>query len=413
MVKAIVQFYPTLPADPELGRANGGKPLGRDRDAYQAVLRDWVKLAQAAEELGFWGISCIEHHFHSEGYEVAPAPGVINAWLGAHTSRINIGTNGYPLATHNAIRVAEETAVLDHLLQGRYWTGVSRGYQSRWTDVHGQYVGAQATASDGSEIDAHNRRVFEEQMQLLLTAWTQDSFDFNGEFTQVPFPYDTGIVGYPAADTAAAMGAPGEVDENGVIRKVSVTPSPYTRPHPPLLVSSSSSLDSIRYCAQNGFIVASFSPLAKTVEFAKLYEQEAKAAGHPVPYGANQAPVRWPHITDTPQAYDQALLDYDADIFENFYAKFFKEKMPVDADIVQAMKDSGLYLGGTIEQTRAQYEAEYEAVPSEYSISIFHWGQQPVDDVIREMELLATKIYPAIGGLTPPEERPRPQWAIK
>ena len=207
----------------------------------------------AAEDLGFWGIATIEHHFHSEGYEVAPSPGVINAWLGAHTKRINIGTNGYPLGTHDAIRVAEETAVLDHMLEGRYWAGFSRGYQSRWTDVLGQRYGAQATLSDGSAVDQKNRRVFEEQMDLVLKAWTQDSVEFDGEFSQTPYPYETGILGYPAADTAAKFGVPGEVDDQGAIRRISVTPGPYQLPHPPVFVASASSMASIQYCGANGF----------------------------------------------------------------------------------------------------------------------------------------------------------------
>lgn len=410
-VKAIVQLYPTLPADPVRGRGEG-RPLGRDRDAYQAVMRDWVRLAQAAEELGYWGVACIEHHFHSEGYEVAPAPGVVNAWLGAHTSRINIGTNGYPLGTHNALRVAEETAVLDHMLQGRFWAGASRGYQSRWTDVLGQHLGSPTTLSDGSETDRRNREVFEEQVELALRAWHEESIDFRGQFTQVPYPYDTGITTYPASDTAALWGAPGEVDDAGTIRRVSVTPAPYQQPHPPIFVSSSSSEESIRYCARNGFVVCYFSPREKTHEFAEIYADEAAASGHPVPLGANQAPVRWPHITETPAAYDQALLDYDADIFENFYAKFFKGKMPTDMDIVDAIKASGLFLGGTVEQTRDAFAREWELVPSEYSVLVWHWAQQSVDDVIREMELMATEVYPAIGGMTPPDERARTQWAL-
>lgn len=409
-VKAIVQLYPTIPAGPQ-GRGVG-RPLGRDRDAYQNLLRDWARIAQAAEDLGYWGIATIEHHFHSEGYEVAPAPGVINAWLGAHTKRINVGTNGYPLGTHDAIRVAEETAVLDHLLEGRYWAGFSRGYQSRWTDVMGQHFGAQATLSDGSAIDQKNRRVFEEQMDIVLKAWTQDSIEFNGEFSQAPFPYDTGIVGYPAADTAAIYGAPGEVDEDGALRRVSVTPGPYQRPHPPVFVASASSMESIRYCGTRGFVVAHFSAIDKTVDFAKGYREAAAEAGHELPFGANQAPVRWPHIAKSASDYDRKLREYDADIFENFYAKFFKEKLPVDADILKAIKDSGLYLGGTVDQAKAAFAAEWEKLPSEYSILIWHWAQQPTDDLIREMELMATEVYPEIGGMTPPEERPRAQWAV-
>lgn len=410
-VKAIVQLYPVIPAAGGAAGRAAARPLGRDRDAYQKVLRDWARIARAAEDLGYWGIAGIEHHFHSEGYEIAPSPGVITAWLAAHTSRINIGTNGYVVATQDAIRVAEECAVLDHMLQGRFWAGVSRGYQSRWTDVLGQHLGSQATLSDGGAADQRNRAVFEEQMELLIRAWTEDAIEFKGSRVQVPFPYDTGITTYPAADTAAAMGAPGETDASGAIRRVSVVPAPYQRPHPPVFVASSSSEESIRYCARNGFVVASFSPASRTTQFAEIYADEAARCGHPLPLGANQAPVRWPHVTATPEAFDQALLDYDADIFENFYAKFFKAKMPVGADIVQSVKDSGLYLGGTVDQAKADFAAEWAQVPYEYSILIWHWAQQPVDDLLREMEAMATQVYPEIGGLEAPEARPRPQWA--
>jgi alkanesulfonate monooxygenase SsuD/methylene tetrahydromethanopterin reductase-like flavin-dependent oxidoreductase (luciferase family) len=411
-VKAIVQLYPTLPLGAARDRSEG-RPHGRDRDRYQAVLRDWARVAQAAEDLGYWGIATIEHHFHSEGYEIAPAPGVINAWLGAHTKRINIGTNGYPMGTHDAIRVAEETAVLDHMLEGRFWAGTSRGYQSRWTDVMGQFLGAQATLSDGSETDAKNRRVFEEQMEILLHAWTKDAFAYDGEFSQVPFPFAGGIEGYPAADTAARFGALGEIGEDLRVRKVCVTPAPYQRPHPPVFVSSSTSEDSIRYCARKGFVVCHFSDPKRTSEFAHIYEDEAAKCGHPLALGANQAPVRWPHITASEADYDRALLEYDADIFQNFYAKFFKKKMPIDGDIVSAIKQSGLYSGGTVDQVKAQFAAEWASVPHEYSILIWHWAQQPTDDLLREMELMATQVYPEIGGLTPPEEKPRTQWALE
>jgi alkanesulfonate monooxygenase SsuD/methylene tetrahydromethanopterin reductase-like flavin-dependent oxidoreductase (luciferase family) len=411
-VKAIVQLYPTLPVAPAASRAEG-RPHGRDRERYQAVLRDWAKVAKAAEDMGYWGIATIEHHFHSEGYEIAPAPGVINAWLGAHTSKINIGTIGYPMGTHDAIRVAEETAVLDHLLEGRFWMGASRGYQSRWTDVMGQYHGAQATLSDGSETDAMNRRVFEEQMEIMLAAWTRDSFAYDGEFSQVPFPFETGIVGYPAADTAALFGADGEVDDHGTLRKVSVVPSPFQRPHPPVFVAASNSDESIRYCARNGFVVCHFCSPQRTIELAQIYEEEASACGHPLRPGDNQAPVRWPHIASNAAEFDRKLVDYDADIFENFYAKFFKKKLPIDGDIVSAIKDSGLYLGGTVDQAKAQFSAEWNTIPYEYSILIWHWALQPTDDLLREMEMLATHVFPEVGGMAPPEERPRAQWALE
>ena len=106
-------------------------------------------------------------------------------------------------------------------------------------------------------------------------------------------------------------------------------------------------------------------------------------------------------------------MDYDADIFENFYAKFFKKKLPIDGDILSAIKDSGLYSGGTIDQAKAQFSAEWTVIPYEYTILIWHWAQQPTDDLLREMEMLATHVFPEIGGMAPPEEKPRAQWALE
>src|ERR1700735_3602584 len=95
--KIILQLYPMLPAEDEFDRARK-RPLGRNRELYNKVLHDWMDIVNAAEELGVWGASSIEHHLHSEGYEVGPNPGVINAWWAGQVRRINIGVMGYVMA---------------------------------------------------------------------------------------------------------------------------------------------------------------------------------------------------------------------------------------------------------------------------------------------------------------------------
>jgi len=149
MVKVIVQCYPVLPTADEAERI-ARRPIGRDAGLYQKVLRDWIEIIEAADRLGLWGATAIEHHFHSEGYEVSPSPGVLNAFWAAKTKRLRVGQLGYVMTAHNPVRVAEETAVLDHLTEGRCFVGFSRGFQSRWTDFMGQHTGAVATLSDGA-----------------------------------------------------------------------------------------------------------------------------------------------------------------------------------------------------------------------------------------------------------------------
>ena len=161
--------------------------------------------------MGFWGVSTIEHHFHSEGYEVGPSPGTLNAYWAAVTKNVRVGQLGYTMSAQNPIRVAEETAILDHLTSGRCFVGFSRGYQARWTNILGQHLGTRATLSpagrteedraamDQAQLAAQdkddrvNRDIFEEQIDLVLEAWGADSLARPEGRWQIPYPYEDGI----------------------------------------------------------------------------------------------------------------------------------------------------------------------------------------------------------------------------
>ena len=118
MVKVILQIYPVIPAADEAERA-ALRPLGRNVERYQETLLGAHDIVQAADDLGLWGVATLEHHFHSEGYEVGPNPGLLNAYWAAITKKVRIGQLGYVLTAQNPLRVAEDTAILDHLTQGR------------------------------------------------------------------------------------------------------------------------------------------------------------------------------------------------------------------------------------------------------------------------------------------------------
>ena len=77
--KVILQLYPMFPADGEEDR-KAKRPLGNDSDMYHMIVHEWTDIVKAADEMGVWGIGTIEHHFHSEGYEVGPNPGILNAY---------------------------------------------------------------------------------------------------------------------------------------------------------------------------------------------------------------------------------------------------------------------------------------------------------------------------------------------
>ncbi len=105
MLKVILQLYPMMPAKDEAERA-AKRPIARNRELYQEVLSGWHDIVKAADEMGMWGVATIEHHFHSEGYEVGPNPGVLNGYWAAITNNIRIGQMGYVMSANNPIRVA-------------------------------------------------------------------------------------------------------------------------------------------------------------------------------------------------------------------------------------------------------------------------------------------------------------------
>ena len=374
------------------------------------------QLVRAAEELGFWGVSTIEHHFHSEGYEVGPSPSVLNAYWAAITQRINVGQLGYTMSAQNPFRVAEDTAILNHLCSGRSFVGFSRGYQSRWTNVLGQHLGVRATLSPEGmsderraelgvdqftleqENDRINREAFEENIDLVLRAWTEDSISHDSERWQVPFPREEGIPWLMHAETDR-LGAPGEIAD-GTVRSVSVVPAPYTQPHPPVFVASNASLATVEYCGARGFIPTYFSGSGRAGTFGQIYVDRARDAGFDLELGQNQAVVRWMQIGDTTEAARAAVEAYDVEIYRNLY-KPLTPVMPMDdADPVQSVLDSGLWTCGTVDEVRDQFVAQWRQLPAEYVVLIFHYAQQPLESVIRNLELFMTHVKPALDELT-------------
>jgi alkanesulfonate monooxygenase SsuD/methylene tetrahydromethanopterin reductase-like flavin-dependent oxidoreductase (luciferase family) len=397
--KVIVQLYPVLPAEDRADRERK-RPLGRNSELYHRVLHESLDLVKAIDEMGVWGISTIEHHLHSEGYELGPNPGVLNAWWAGQVKRAYLGALGYVMATRDPIRVAEETAILDHMTNGRFFVGLTRGYQARWTNILGQSIDAVATLSDGSADDAKNREIFEERTLMLMQCWMQESVAARQPHYEIPYPYETGVRGYPAWKSASTAGAAGEVGPDGSIKRVSVVPSPYTRPYPPVFVAMSGSASSIPFLARHGFRPTYFTNLENVLQFARLYVEEGRAAGLQYAMGERQNIVRWIHTGRNEQEFRNKLLRYDYEMYANFYTAFFP-KLPhfADADAtLQSMKESGIFMGGTVEQLKQQWRQVYDTLPAEYITLIWHYAQCPKEVVLEELDTFMTKVLPELDA---------------
>jgi len=222
---------------------------GQRKDLYQrylAEVRDYVRLA---DELGYYGYCQPEHHLQLEGFEVTNHPGMFSLYVGMHSKRLKAGIMGYTLPTHNPVRVAEEIATLDHMLQGRLYVGFTRGYHARWVDSYASRPGVSATTPDNAKArdaqDALNRDVFEESLQVIKKAWTNDVFSHKGKHWE--FPPNGGSAGHPAY----AKFGKGQ-DADGIVRKIGIAPRCYQDPHPPIYGGFAGSMRTVDFWAREG-----------------------------------------------------------------------------------------------------------------------------------------------------------------
>ena len=89
------------------------------------IYHEAVEQIQYAEELGFDAVWLAEHHFTRFG--IVPSAIPFATYVAARTKTIRIGTGVSVLTFHHPVFMAEETAMLDVLSEGRLDFGVGRG----------------------------------------------------------------------------------------------------------------------------------------------------------------------------------------------------------------------------------------------------------------------------------------------
>ena len=52
-------------------------------------------------------------------------------------------------------------------------------------------------------------------VKVIKKAWTEEAWDYDGEYYKVPYPYKEGIRRWPVADWTRQYGAPGDIGPSG------------------------------------------------------------------------------------------------------------------------------------------------------------------------------------------------------
>jgi alkanesulfonate monooxygenase SsuD/methylene tetrahydromethanopterin reductase-like flavin-dependent oxidoreductase (luciferase family) len=205
---------------------------GSYQDWYEGMLREVV----AAERLGFSSAWFAEHRIPDFAFG---SPAMFIAAAARETSTIRLGSSICLLPLNDPVRIAEDYAMADVLSGGRLDFGVGRGLYKYDYDM--------ARVDMGESKDR-----FDEALDLVLAAWSEESFSFAGKYTTLD------------AHT--------------------VTPRTVQRPHPPVWVAAVRTEETYRWAGERGFhlLVAPFffTDPAEQLALVDVYRSALAAAGH-------------------------------------------------------------------------------------------------------------------------------------
>ncbi len=164
---------------------------------------DAFALSSMCEDLGLDGVWLAERHFAAPERvktatgggvpSFASAPLILPSAIAGRTTPLQIVIAVIVLPHAHPVRLAEEVATLDQISRGRLHFGVGRsGF---------------ATSYEGYGVDyAESRQRFQECFDILINAWTQPSFSYEGEHFS--------------------------------FKDVHVVPKPFQKPHPPIVIAA-------------------------------------------------------------------------------------------------------------------------------------------------------------------------------
>ena len=135
-------------------------------------------IAVKMDQLGFDTFWAAEHHFQREGYECLPNLLLMYVHMAHLTKNLKFGCGFNVNPMWHPLRLAEDYATADILTGGRVIFGVGRGYHSREVDTFG-------VPSTDTDNDA-NREIFEEQVEIIMKAFNEQSFSHHGKHYTLP-----------------------------------------------------------------------------------------------------------------------------------------------------------------------------------------------------------------------------------
>lgn len=213
-----------------------------DQRNIERTLDEHIEQFKFAEELGYDSIWLAEHLFST--YGCVTSGQTLMAAVARVTSKVRIGSAVSIIPFNHPLRTAGDFSLVDILSHGRLDFGVGRAYQPH----EFQALGLPMDKS---------REMFDEGMDIILKAWTNEKITYDGQFWKIPEPTE-------------------------------LIPKPIQKPHPPVWMATVSP-ESFDYAAKVGYNLQMAAPFSYRIyreEWReKLAEQVEKYEGYCEKYG--------------------------------------------------------------------------------------------------------------------------------
>jgi alkanesulfonate monooxygenase SsuD/methylene tetrahydromethanopterin reductase-like flavin-dependent oxidoreductase (luciferase family) len=322
-----------------------------DRNPPFAVFfQEILEQVELAEELGWECFWFTEHHFLLYGGPV-PNPAVMMAAAAARTRRIRLGSAISILPLHHPLRVAEDYAMVDVVSGGRLEFGIGLGNTALDFQVYG-------VPREESRPRLH------EAAEVILKAWTNDSFCHEGRFWR--------------------------------FEEVAVYPPPVQRPHPPVWVAGHSP-ESLGWAGRHGFnimmVAHPFPPEFYRPGLAAWCDGLAEAGLAPGERHRKLHVRVWidEHAERTREVAEAAILRYDE------IAQVGRDRRLSHADGYDwdGMLARGRNVYGNPEQCVRALENSLKYYEPDILSTTFNFGGLPHEAIKKAMRLFAREVMPA------------------
>jgi alkanesulfonate monooxygenase SsuD/methylene tetrahydromethanopterin reductase-like flavin-dependent oxidoreductase (luciferase family) len=342
------------------------------------VMKNTLEQCRVADEVGYDYLWFGEHHFAPYGTMADTM--VYAAAASQLTKRIRIGNAVIVPAFQHPVRIAEQVAMLDLMSDGRYTLGVGRGYQQR------EFKGFGVPHSESTAR-------FRESMDIIEGLLKHESFSYEGQFY--------------------------------TIDNLTIAPRPQN--DIPIFVAVSRTPSSFEWAIQRGYGILGGNPYAfhsGTEEARELYLSALRAAGEPETLDKAWGLINNVFVLDTNEQ-ARTVFRRSWELWNQYlwkWARVVEEggELPDDykhfsgwMDWIKDERYDDIFdydttLIGSPDEVVDRVHRLWEANKpmSNWIISMNRAGCTPQKDVLRSMELFATKVLPQVRHLGEPEPAP-------